>query len=131
MTTRPIRRVLVADDELDLADLISMQLEMHGFEVQVVFNGQDACDAATATLPDLLVLDWMMPGRDGLEVLRALKANRATASIPIVMLTAKATDSDVWEGWQAGADYYLTKPFDFEELLRFIAYLDDNANLLV
>lgn len=131
MTTRPIRRVLVADDELDLADLISMQLEMHGYEVQVVFNGQEAFDTAIRTLPDLVVLDWMMPKMDGLEVLRALKADPTTANIPIVMLTAKATDSDVWEGWQAGADYYLTKPFDFEELLRFIAYLDDNANLLV
>jgi DNA-binding response OmpR family regulator len=131
MSARTIKRVVVADDEPDIADLITMQLQLHGYEVQTVFNGRDARDAVVRTLPDLVVLDRMMPKMDGLEVLSVLKSNPATLEIPVVMLTAMASDSDVWDGWQTGADYYLTKPFDFEELLRYITFLDKEANLLV
>jgi DNA-binding response OmpR family regulator len=62
----------------------------------------------------------MMPGRDGYQVLAALKASQATRDIPVVLLTAKATDAEVWQGWQAGADYYLTKPFNIDELIHYI-----------
>jgi DNA-binding response OmpR family regulator len=71
------------------------------------------------SLPDLIVLDVMMPGRDGFDVLEQLKARPRTAVIPVVLLTAKAADADVWEGWKSGADYYMTKPFDPGELARF------------
>jgi DNA-binding response OmpR family regulator len=73
--------------------------------------------------PDVLVLDIMMPGRDGYAVLRALRSNPATASVPVVLLSAKATDAEVWEGWKAGADYYITKPFNPTELTDFIEHL--------
>lgn len=131
MVDHHVRRVLVADDEHDIADLLALNLEMHGFDVQTVYDGEAARDAVIRTLPDLIVLDLMMPKMDGLEVVTALKAHRRTSEIPIVMLTAKASDSDVWAGWQAGADYYMTKPFDFDELLRYIAYLQDPARTLV
>jgi DNA-binding response OmpR family regulator len=86
-------------------------------------------ELVTLTRPDLVVLDIMMPKMDGLEALAELKANPDTKDIPVVMLTAKSSDADQWSGWEAGADYYITKPFDLEELLRFIGYLQVNAQL--
>ncbi len=131
MAERPVKRILVADDEPDIAGLLTLHLELNGFSVQTVTNGIDARDAIVRTLPDLVVLDRMMPGMDGLEVLSVIKANPTTCDIPVVMLTAKASDDDVWEGWQCGADYYMTKPFDLEELSRFITYLEGESKLLV
>ncbi len=123
-----VRRVLVADDDPDIVDLLTLNLEAHGYQVQAAFDGEEARDTAIATRPDLVVLDVMMPKMDGLEVLAALKANPDTRDIPVVMLTAKAGDNDVWQGWQAGADYYITKPFDLDELMRFIGYLQVNGH---
>lgn len=128
MAQDKVRRVLVADDEKDIADLLTMNLEASGYEVTTVYNGQDALDVALEVLPDLVVLDVMMPKMNGLEVLAALKADPRAKAIPVVMLTARTGDSDVWQGWEAGADYYITKPFDLEELLRFIAYLQVNQS---
>jgi len=65
----------------------------------------------------------MMPERDGISALRVLKDDPSTGHIPVVLLTARATDAEVWEGWESGADYYITKPFNLDELLHFIAYL--------
>lgn len=118
-----IRRVLVADDDPNLRELLVMNLVAEGFEVQAHTNGHDACVHAAAFEPDLIVLDVMMPERDGLSALGILKADRHTQNIPVVLLTARATDAEVWEGWEAGADYYITKPFDVDELLHFIKYL--------
>ena len=92
-------------------------------------DGEAARELILSTLPDLVVLDVMMPKMDGLAVLAALKAEPQTKEIPVVMLTARASDTDLWEGWDAGADYYITKPFDLEELLRFIGYLQVNGQL--
>lgn len=131
MTPVGVRRIVVADDEHDIADLLTMSLELQGFDVHTVYDGEAALDAVTRTLPHLVVCDLMMPRLDGLDVVRALKASERTADIPVVLLTAKASDSDVWAGWEAGADYYLTKPFDLDELLRYIAYLQDPARTLV
>lgn len=119
----PVRRVLVADDDPDIRDILVLNLEAEGFLVAAADNGAEAWALAKTALPDLIVLDVMMPERDGLEVLADLKADARTRDIPVVLLTAKATDREVWEGWQAGADYYLTKPFNLDELLRFIEYL--------
>lgn len=131
MAEQTLKRILVADDDMDIAELLQIHLEFHGFEVQLAHNGIDARDAIIRTLPDLVVLDRMMPIMGGLEVLSVIKANPVTRDIPVVMLTAKASDTDVWEGWQGGADYYMTKPFDLEELLRFITYLQKESHLLV
>jgi two-component system, OmpR family, response regulator MtrA len=113
------RRVLFADDDPGMRAIVLLNLQAEGFEVTAVEDGEDALREAARLLPDLIVLDVMMPGRDGFEVLRVLKARPETAAIPVVLLTAKATDSDVWEGWKSGADYYMTKPFNPEDLARF------------
>jgi DNA-binding response OmpR family regulator len=113
------RRVLFADDDPGMRAIVLMNLEAEGFEVTVVRDGEAALAAIETTLPDLIVLDVMMPGRDGYDVLRQLKDDDRTAGIPVVLLTAKAADTDVWEGWKSGADYYMTKPFDPDELARF------------
>jgi DNA-binding response OmpR family regulator len=122
-----VRRVLVADDDPDILDLLTLNLECHGYQVYTAADGDEARTLALQIVPDLIVLDVMMPKLDGLEVLTILKAHAETRDIPVVMLTAKASDSDVWQGWQAGADYYITKPFDLDELMRFIGYLQVNA----
>jgi CheY-like chemotaxis protein len=113
-------RVLVADDDPDVRMLLVTNLLAEGFRVEEADNGDDARDLARQVAPDVIVLDVMMPGRDGFDVLTALKGNPATRDIPVVLLTARASDQDVWQGWRAGADYYLTKPFDLDELLRYI-----------
>ena len=118
-----IRRILVADDDPNLRELLVMNLAAEGFEVQAYDNGEAAYRNARVMQPDLIVLDVMMPERDGISALRVLKDDPCTGHIPVVLLTARATDAEVWEGWESGADYYITKPFNVEELLHFIAYL--------
>ena len=117
------KRVLVADDDPDILKIVAANLRAEGFEVDAVSNGLEAQARAVRTLPDLIVLDVTMPGRDGLEVLTALRARPDTRDIPVVLLTARSSDSDVWEGWKAGAAYYLTKPFETDQLLHFVNYL--------
>jgi DNA-binding response OmpR family regulator len=116
-------RVLWADDDPMIRRVMAVNLEAEGFDVRTVSDGDAAYDEAVRICPDVLVLDIMMPGRDGYEVLRALRLNPVTADVPVVLLSAKATDAEVWEGWKAGADYYMTKPFDPSELTDFIDHL--------
>ena len=123
-----LRRVVVADDEHDIAGLLTMNLEMEGYSVETVYDGAAALETIRRTSPDFVLLDVMMPKMNGLDVLQELKRDPATAEIPVIMLTAKASDDDVWAGWSAGASYYLTKPFELDELLRYLAYLEDPAN---
>lgn len=120
---KSVRRVLVADDDPAIRNLLVYNLQAEGLEVEAVDNGGAVRAAALAMEPDLIVLDVMMPEQDGLSALRALREDPATEAIPVVLLTAKATDAEVWEGWEAGADYYITKPFDIDELLHFVTYL--------
>jgi DNA-binding response OmpR family regulator len=115
-----MRRILIADDDPDILELLTLNLEHEGFEVLGASNGDEAWALTRDAMPDLVVLDVMMPERDGLDVLTSLKAHPRTRHIPVVLLTAKATDAEVWEGWRAGADYYMTKPFNLDELLRFL-----------
>lgn len=120
-------RILYAEDDPAMRTLFEMNLEAEGFEVHVAPDGDAAYEAAHELMPDLIVLDIMMPGRDGYTVLRELKDDPRTQHIPIVLLTAKATDEDVWEGWQSGADYYITKPFNVDEFVHFFEYLFSGA----
>jgi DNA-binding response OmpR family regulator len=124
-----VRRVVVADDDQDIVDILTFNLEAAGCTVLSAPDGEAARDLILSTLPDLVVLDVMMPKMSGLEVLTVLKAHPQTRTIPVVMLTARSSDNDLWQGWDAGADYYITKPFDLEELLRFIGYLQVNGEL--
>lgn len=118
-----IQKVLVVDDDTDIRELLVVDLEMSGYQVITAENGIQAEAVAVDELPDLIVLDVMMPGRTGYEVLTTLRADERTSAIPVVMLTAMTNDEDVWAGWAAGADYYMTKPFDYDQLERFIKYL--------
>jgi len=123
------RRVLVVDDDQDIVDLLRYNLEAAGFEVSQALDGEAGLSAIRSNLPDVVILDVMMPKMDGFAVLAAVRADEATANIPVVMLTARTSDRDVWQGWNNGADYYITKPFDIGELLRFLGFLQVNGQL--
>ena len=110
-------RILVADDDADIARFIELNLSLEGFEVEVVHDGEAALAAVRRELPDLLLLDVMMPRLDGVAVLRQLRADAATAVLPVVLLTAKSMPADKVVGLTAGADDYIVKPFDTLELL--------------
>jgi CheY-like chemotaxis protein len=112
--------VVVADDDAVLRSLLVLNLEAEGLNVHEAQNGAQALQLALTHQPDLIILDVMMPVHDGLKVLRALKDEPTTADIPVVLLTARAAPQEIEEGWEAGADYYLTKPFHIEQLLDFI-----------
>jgi two-component system, OmpR family, response regulator RpaA len=116
----PHRSCLFVDDDPGLRELIALNLAAEGIDVHVATSGVGIEEIAENLHPDIVLLDIMMPGRDGYQVLAALKASEATRYIPVVLLTAKATDAEVWQGWQAGADYYLTKPFNIDELIHYI-----------
>jgi DNA-binding response OmpR family regulator len=111
--------ILFADDDPGMRALVVINLEAEGFRVTTAEDGCSALDEIERSRPDLIVLDVMMPGRDGLDVLREVRTRPDLAGIPVVLLTARATDVDVWEGWKAGADYYMTKPFKPTDLANF------------
>ena len=120
--------ILVAEDQADIRDLIVLNLQHAGYAVTAVADGRAALDSQAERASDLLVLDLMMPGLDGLEVTKALRARgRAT---PILMLTAKSTELDRVLGLELGADDYLTKPFSMAELLARVKALLRRAELL-
>ena len=111
-------KILVIEDEKLLADSLKTLLQSKGFEVEVVYDGQTGAEYALLGIYDLLILDVMMPGMDGYQVARKVRANRCSTSI--LMLTAKSAVEDRILGLNSGADYYLTKPFDTRELLACI-----------
>ncbi len=104
-------RILVVDDEEDILELVRYNLSKEGYEVVCTTSGEQALAEARSSVPDLIVLDLMLPGVDGLDVCRLLKSDPRTARIPVVMLTAKTEESDVVAGLELGADDYITKPF--------------------
>ena len=119
-----MQRILVIEDENDIRQLLRFTLEREGFAVLEAADGLGGLNMATAELPDLVVLDLMLPGLDGCEVCRRLKAQAATASIPVLMLTARGEEVDRIVGLTLGADDYVVKPFSVRELaLRIWAIL--------
>jgi DNA-binding response OmpR family regulator len=109
--------ILVVEDEPDIRDLVVLHLTREGFPCRTATNGADALREARGGHPDLIVLDLMLPGMDGLEVCRRLRAEPATAATPIIMLTAKADEVDRVVGLELGADDYVAKPFSPKELV--------------
>jgi two-component system phosphate regulon response regulator PhoB len=109
--------VLVVEDEEDIRELVSYNLLREGYQVASVASGEAALATADADVPDLVILDLMLPGVDGLTVCRKLKASPKTQAIPIVMLTAKGEESDIVTGLNLGADDYITKPFSPKVLI--------------
>lgn len=108
----PKPRILVVDDDKNVVQIIAVNLRYEGMEVIEAYDGEEALVKAESEKPDLILLDIMMPSLDGVEVCRRLKRNVHTAEVPIIMLTAKTMDEDMLAGWEAGADDYLTKPFN-------------------
>ena len=113
---RPQPVVLAADDDEDILELVAFRLERSGYTVLQARDGAEALELARAENPDLAVLDVMMPKMDGFELTRRLRADEATSKMPIILLTARAQDADVQEGFDAGADDYIRKPFSPQEL---------------
>ncbi|MDX1645534.1 MAG: response regulator transcription factor [Longimicrobiales bacterium] len=111
-----VPRVLVVEDEPDIAALIAYQLTREGFRVETTGTGTGALDAVDREIPDLVILDRMLPGLSGDEILERLRADPATANVPVLVLTAKREQEDRIEGLELGADDYLTKPFSPREL---------------
>lgn len=110
-------KVLIVDDEIDSLKLIGLLLESKGYEVLAAQNGERAIEKALEEIPDLVILDVMMPGMSGYEVCRRLRTDPRTATIPILMFTAKTQVMDKVIGFEAGADEYLTKPIQPTELI--------------
>jgi two-component system alkaline phosphatase synthesis response regulator PhoP len=113
-------KILIVDDEKDIVKMLDYNLKKEGFRTISAYDGEDALDMAAREHPDLIVLDLMLPGVDGLEVCKALKKESKTASIPIIMLTAKTQELDKVVGLELGADDYVTKPFSPRELIARI-----------
>jgi CheY-like chemotaxis protein len=109
-------RVLVVDDEPNIRRLLQFHLARAGYEVETATDGLEALEQVRLRRPDILILDVMMPGPDGFRVLEALKDDPRTADIQVLMLSAKSRDDDIRHGWQSGNDFYMTKPFNPEEL---------------
>ncbi len=112
------RTIMVVDDNEDLVEIVRLTLESKGFNVRCAYSGQELFTGLEEQKPDLILLDIMMPKMDGLEVLTRLRENSDTASIPVILLTAKVQHEDLLRGYEMGADYYITKPFTPTQVLE-------------
>lgn len=125
------RKILVVDDERHIVRLIEINLQRAGYEVVTAYDGVEALEKVKAEKPDMITTCIDMPRKDGFEVMRDLQADPATANIPVIILSAKATDADIFRGWQSGVASYLTKPLNTRELLtaveRIFQSLDDDV----
>lgn len=121
------KKILVVDDEPGIVELLESRLKATGYQVSIAFDGVEALDKAKKEKPDLIILDLMLPKMDGYKVCALLKRDARYAKIPIVMFTARAQEEDRRMGLEAGADGYLTKPFDPQVLLDKIEQLIGSA----
>ena len=123
-----MRKVLVVDDDVSVRQLVRDVLEIEGYAVDTVEDGASALLHVASDRPDVVVLDVMMPGLDGHAVLARLREHDAgRALLPVIMLTAAADDAQAWRAWSGGVDYFLAKPFDASELLRYLDHLFGEA----
>jgi len=119
-TARPAAVVLIVDDEPAIRNLVRTNLEHVGLRVVEAADGVAGLEAVQTENPDLVILDVMMPLIDGFEMLKRLRQDTRTNTLPVIMLTAKARDADIFHGWLTGADSYLTKPFSPLELISLV-----------
>jgi two-component system, OmpR family, alkaline phosphatase synthesis response regulator PhoP len=119
-TATKTQRILIIEDEPDITEILTYNLKKNHYQVNTANSGEDGLKAARETLPDLVLLDLMLPGMDGLEVCRKLREDPRTKDLLIIMLTAKGTEADVVVGLTLGADDYIAKPFSTSELLARI-----------
>lgn len=123
-----MRTILLADDEPDLRELVAYRLHRSGHRFVEATDGQDALEITTRTPPDLAVIDVTMPRLDGYELTRRLRKQQATGQLPVILLTARSQEADVGLGSGAGADDYLKKPFNPDELIARIPAFPGRAN---
>jgi len=116
----PAKKILIIEDDRDIVNLVKLTLELEGFEVFAAFDGQEGWERIESQRPDSILLDLRLPKLDGFQVLKRLKSNQATSRIPIVILTATAQKKSIARGLAAGADAYITKPFEPLELVQKI-----------
>jgi DNA-binding response OmpR family regulator len=116
-------KVLVVEDDVDIQDIVISVLSRDGYEVHTEGNGDAGLAAALTQQPDLVILDWMMPGLTGVEVCRAMRADPRTKDIAILLLTSRAQEADIDQAFTAGADDYMVKPFRGRELLSRVKSL--------
>ena len=109
-------KIVVADDDADIRDLVVFKLQHSGHDIVAVGDGAAAVAACQLEIPDLVILDVMMPGMSGLEACRAMRADPALADVPVILLTARAQEADIENGFSIGADDYVVKPFSPREL---------------
>ena len=119
------KKIFIADDESGFVSTLKSRLEFEGFEVTTAPDGKSTLERIPEEEPDLILLDIMMPEMNGYQVCRELKEDPDLSSIPILMLTAKSQESDKFWGMEAGADAYVTKPFDMDELIKEVRALLD------
>lgn len=113
----PSAKLLLVEDDPALSELLEYRFEREGYSVRCTADGDDALMLAREDVPDLVILDWMIEGTSGIEVCRQLRRDKATAHVPIIMLTARGAEDDRLRGFETGADDYMTKPFSPRELL--------------
>lgn len=123
MTDANKRNVLVIEDDSAIAEVLEYNLEREGYDVERSSDGRDGLRVARSTTPDLVILDLMLPGIDGIEICRELRADKSTRHIPILMLTAKSEETDQIIGFSVGADDYVTKPFSVKVLMQRVRVL--------
>ena len=116
------KKILVVDDEPDLVETVQFSLETEGYHVLAAYNGEDGLNQARKDSPDMIILDLMLPKLDGYKVCRLLKFDEKYKHIPILMLTAKAQEKDKILGKETGADDYMTKPFDIDQLMEKVKF---------
>lgn len=121
------KKILVVDDNVDSIMILRSILESQGYTVRTAQSGADALTLLTQEVPDLVLLDVMMPQMSGIEVLERIKTTHATSRVPVIMVTAKIQDEDVMTGYQHGADYYITKPCTAKQLLYGIGLVLDRV----
>ena len=112
------KKILIADDETDIVETLQFMLEVEGFECLTAYNGEDALNLAKREMPDLLILDVMMPKINGYKVCRLLKFDAKYKNIPILMVTARSQEEDKMIGEETGADEYITKPFEINGVVE-------------
>lgn len=113
-------RILVIEDERHISRLIEVNLDRVGYIVEKAYDGVEGLEKVDSFKPDMIILDRIMPRMDGMEVMAKLQADPDLSKIPVIFLTAKGQDQDVFEGWSAGGSVYLTKPFNPKDLLSFV-----------
>lgn len=122
------RRLLIAEDDPAIGSMMADLLRFEGFESVVVPEGRKVLEVLRSQPFDMVILDVMLPGLDGISIMKGIREEPETSDIPVVMLTAKTDDESTWAGWRAGCNYYMTKPFDPDELLAILRSFEAAAS---